>query len=154
LHAAAFSGNLSAVSALLKRGANVQTREDKYRATPAGWADYAGHTAIRDMILRGPVDIMEAVEYGMTERVLAILQQDPAALDRPFRDYPVYPRYAEGWYTPLVFAVTRDQKAAVQFLLEHGTGSAIRSPEGRTLHEIALEKGHQSIADVLGADGV
>jgi ankyrin repeat protein len=92
LHAAAFSGNVSAGAALLKRGANVQTREDKYRATPAGWAKHAGHRAIRDMILRGPVDIMEAVEYGMTERVLAILQQDPAALDRPFRDYPLYPR--------------------------------------------------------------
>jgi len=39
----------------------------------------------------------------------------------------------------------------VQFLLEHGAGSAIRSPEGRTLHEIALEKGHQSVADVLRA---
>jgi hypothetical protein len=88
----------------------------------------------------------------MTERVLAILQQDPAALDRPFRDYPLYPRYAEGWYTPLVFAVTQGQKTAVQFLLEHGAGSAIRSPEGRTLREIALEKGHQSIADVLRAD--
>jgi len=60
--------------------------------------------------------------------------------------------YAEGWYTPLVFAVTQGQKTAVQFLLEHGAGSAIRSPEGRTLREIALEKGHQSIADVLRAD--
>ncbi len=153
LHAAAFSGNLDAASALLKHGANVQTREDKYCATPAGWADYAGHTEIRDMILRGPVDIMESVEYGMTERVLAILQQDPAALDRPFRVYPLYPRYAEGWYTPLAFAVTRGQKAAVQFLLQHGASSAIRSPEGRTLHEIALEKGHQDIADVLTPDG-
>jgi ankyrin repeat protein len=153
LHAAAFSGNLSAVSALLKRGANVQNREDKYRATPAGWANHAGHTAIRDMILRGPVDIMEAVEYGLTERVLAILEQDPSALDRPFRDYPLYPRYAEGWYTPLVFAVTQGQKTAVQFLLDYGAGSTIRSPEGRALHEIALERGHQSIADVLKADG-
>ena len=153
LHAAAFSGNLAVASALLKRGANVQTREDKYHATPAGWADYAGHTAIRDMILRGPVDIMESVEYGITERILAILQWDPAALDRPFRDYPLYPRYAEGWYTPLVFAVTRGQNAAVQFLLDHGANSAICSPEGRTLREIALEKGHQSIADVLSGDG-
>jgi len=56
--------------------------------------------------------------------------------------------YAEGWYTPLVFAVTQGQKTAVQFLLDHAFGSAIRSPEGGTLHEIALEKGHQSIVQI------
>jgi hypothetical protein len=48
--------------------------------------------------------------------------------------------------------VTQGQKTAVQFLLDHAFGSAIRPPEGGTLHEIALEKGHQSIADVLRAD--
>lgn len=73
LHAAAWNGNLSATSVLLKHGAKVRAREEKYHGTPAGWANYAGHTEVRDLILRGPVDIMEAVENGLTERV----QNDP-----------------------------------------------------------------------------
>jgi hypothetical protein len=60
--------------------------------------------------------------------------------------------YAEGWYTPLVFAVTQGQKTAVQFLLDHGASSAIRSPEGGTLHEIALEKATRALQIVLRAD--
>jgi ankyrin repeat protein len=52
LHAAAFNGNLSAALVLLKHGANVRVREEKYRRTRDGWAKYAGHTEVRDLILR------------------------------------------------------------------------------------------------------
>jgi ankyrin repeat protein len=151
LHAAAFRGNLSAASVLLKHGANVRTREEKYHGTPAGWADHAGHTEVRDLILREPVDIMEAIEYGLTERVLAILQQDPDAIRRSFQDYPLFPLYAEGWFTPLVFAVSFGQTDMVRLLLDQGADGMIRSPEGRTLVEMALEKGHRGVADILKA---
>jgi ankyrin repeat protein len=151
LHAAAFNGNSSAASVLLKHGANVRAREEKYHGTPAGWANYAGHTEVRDLILREPVDIMEAVEYQLTQRVQTILQEDPEALNRLFRDYPLYPLYAEGWHTPLAFAVTRDKPDMVRFLLEREADHMVRSPEGLTLYEIAQEKGHQNIAEMLRA---
>jgi ankyrin repeat protein len=151
LHAAAFNGNFGAAAVLLKHGANVRAREEKYHGTPAGWANYAGHTEVRDLILRGPVDIMEAVEYQLTQRVQTILQQDPQALNRPFRDYPLYPLYAEGWHTPLAFAVTRDKPDMARFLLEHGADPMVRSPEGRSLYEIAQEKGHQNMAEMIRA---
>jgi ankyrin repeat protein len=48
LHAAAFHGNISAVSVLLKHGASVSAREEKYHGTPAGWANHAGHTEVHD----------------------------------------------------------------------------------------------------------
>jgi len=151
LHAAAFHGNFSAVSVLLKHGANVRAREEKYHGTPAGWANYAGHTEVRDLILREPVDIMEAVEYQLTHRVQAILQEDPEALNRLFRDYPLYPLYAEGWHTPLAFAVTRDKPDMVRFLLEREADHMVRSPEGGTLYQLAQEKGHHNIAEMLRA---
>ena len=50
--------------------------------TPAGWADYAGHTALRDVILRGPIDIFQAIEFDRTERIPQLLKRDPGALDR------------------------------------------------------------------------
>jgi ankyrin repeat protein len=149
LHAAAFHGNLSAVSVLLKYGADVRARDEKYRGTPAGWANYNGHRHVGDVIRRGPVDIMEAVEAGLTDRVLAILQEDADALNRPFREYALYPLYAEGWYTPLVFAVALGQTDVVPLLLKHGADRTVCSPEGRTLCDIAEEKGHQNIVDLL-----
>jgi ankyrin repeat protein len=149
LHAAAFYGNLSATSALLKHGAKVGVREEKYHGTPAGWANYAGHSEVRDLILREPVDIMEAVEYGLTERAKIILEEDRGALDRSFQNYPLYPLSAEGWHTPLAFAVTQNQREVVRLLLDSGADAKVRSPAGRSLYEIALEKGHEEVAELL-----
>jgi ankyrin repeat protein len=151
LHAAAFRGNLSAASVLLKHGADVRVREEKYHGTPGGWANHAGHTEVRELILREAVDIMEAVEYGLTERVLEILQEDVGAIHRTFQNYPLFPLYADGWFTPLAFAVKFGQTEIVRLLLEQGANASIRSPEGRTLYEIALEMGRQGIADILKA---
>jgi ankyrin repeat protein len=151
LHAAAGRGNLSAASVLLKYGADVRVRDEKYHGTPAGWANYAGRTEVRDLILREAVDIMEAVEYGLTERILEILQEDLDTIHRSFQDYPLFPLYAEGWFTPLVFAVKFGQTEIVRLLLDQGANASIRSPEGRTLYEMALEMGRQGIADILKA---
>lgn len=151
LHAAAFHGNLNAAAVLLKHGANVQAREEKYHGTPAGWAHYAGHLKVSDLILREPVDIMEAVENGLVERLKQILNEDPEALHRPFQSYPLYPLYAEGWDTPLAFAIKMDQPDTVRFLIDRGADVNLLSPSGQTLYEIAREKGNQRIADILQA---
>ena len=150
LHAAAFHGNMSAAAALVKHGANVQRREEKYHGTPAGWANHAGHKEVRDLILEGPVDIMEAVEIGLTQRIKAILAEDPDGLDRPFREYALYPLYAEGWYTPLVFAVVQGRTQSVRTLLDRGADRTVPTPDGRSLRELAQEKGYQEIAEFLG----
>lgn len=151
LHAAAFRGNRSAVEALLAHHPNLRIRETKWHGTPAGWADYAGHPEIRDLILRGPVDIMEAVEYGLTERIAAIVAEDPAALNRPFEQYPVYPRYAEGWHTPLAFSVARGKADTVRWLLDHGADASVHAPAGQNLAALASENGHADIAQLLAS---
>jgi ankyrin repeat protein len=149
LHAAAFHGNLSAVSALLKQGANVRAREEKYHGTPAGWADYAGHNEVRDRILLEPVDLMEALEFQLPERVKAILLEDKQAVNRPFSDYPLYPLYAAGWFTPLAFAVNRAHTDMVQLLLDHGADPTLRNPDGASLSDIAQAQGNTTIAELL-----
>jgi ankyrin repeat protein len=149
LHAAAFNGNLSAATVLLRHGANVRVREEKWHGTPAGWASYAEHTEVRDLILREAVDIMDAIEFELTHRVQIILQEDPQTLNRPFHAYPLFPLYAEGWHTPLAFAVMRDKPRMVRCLLDRGADAGIRSAEGRTLYEIAKEKGYKEVAEML-----
>jgi len=151
LHAAAFHGNVSAVSVLLKHGASVSVREEKYHGTPAGWVNYAGHTEAGNLILQGPVDLMEAVENGLTERILAILAEEPDQLNRPFSDYPLYPLNDEGWYTPLVLGVVQGRVESVRVLLDQGADAAVRGPDGRSLCELAEEQGHEQIAELLNA---
>jgi hypothetical protein len=65
---------VSVTDVLLKHGADVRAREEKYHGTPAGWADYAGHKEARD--LRGSIDIIEAIQYDMAQRVKAVLEED------------------------------------------------------------------------------
>jgi len=156
LHAAAWHANLSAATALLAHGARVDVREERWHGTPAGWAAYAGHKEVRDLILTGPIDIMEALDFGKTERVLAILDQDPEALDRPFSRYPLFPLYAEGWYTPLAYAVIRGDAETVHALLARKANARVQSPAGQSLHDIAREKGYEEVAASLrqGSPGV
>jgi ankyrin repeat protein len=149
LHGAAWYGNLGAIRVLLRHGADVRVREEKYRGTPAGWADYAGHKEARDLILRGPVDIIEAIQYGLTDRVRAVLEEDPPALSRPFRDYGLFPLDAEEWHTPLAYAVVRGRGEIAQALLERGAGANLRSPSGETLSEMAEKQGNGELATVL-----
>jgi ankyrin repeat protein len=149
LHAAAWNGNLSVIPVLLRHGADVRAREEKYHGTPAGWADYAGHKEARDHILRGPIDIIEAIQYALTGRVRAVLEEDPGSLDRPFQDYGLFPWDAEPWHTPLAYAVTRGHEEIVRLLIERGADATLRSPEGKTLSEIAPKASHHVIAQIL-----
>ena len=149
LHAAAFNGNVSAINVLMKHGADVRAREEKYHGTPAGWADYAGHKEARDLILGGPIDIIEAIQYDTAERVKAVLEEDPAALDRIFGAYGLFPWDAEAWYTPLAYAVMRGREKIVRLLIEGGAVKTLRSPEDKTLSEIAQKAGHREIAEIL-----
>jgi ankyrin repeat protein len=153
LHAAAWNGNTKVIPVLLRHGADVRARDEKYHGTPAGWADYAGHKEARDLILRGPIDIIEAIQYDLIDRVQRVLEEEPASLNRPFRDYGLFPWDAEAWHTPLAYAVTRGREEIVRLLIERGADATLRSPEGKTLSEVAQRAGHLEIAKILDATG-
>ncbi|MFC5861348.1 ankyrin repeat domain-containing protein [Acidicapsa dinghuensis] len=149
LHAAAFRGNMSAVETLIQHGADVQRRETKWHGTPAGWANYAGHTAVRDRILLEPVSIIDAIEYSLLLRMESISQEDPEAINRHFEKYSLFPLYAEGWFTPLAFAIALNKLEAVRWLMEHGADASLRSREGKSLSDIAKSKNLSAIVELL-----
>ena len=151
LHAAAWTGNLKVISVLLRHGADVRAREEKYHGTPAGWADYAGHGEARDLILRGPVDIIEAIQYNRLDRAQSALAEDPDSLNRPFREYGLFPWDAQAWHTPLAYAVLRGREEIARLLIERGANGTLRSPEGETLSEIARKAGHREMELILKA---
>ncbi|HEX5437363.1 MAG TPA: ankyrin repeat domain-containing protein, partial [Gemmatimonadaceae bacterium] len=157
LHAAAFHGNASAVRALLAHGANPADREDKYWGTPAGWADYAGHTDVRDTILEGPVDIFDAIVFDRHDRMADVLARDPFALDRPFSRYVSGERRAREWldpaWTPIAFAIAHGKFDAVRLLIDRGADLTVRDSAGRTLGEMAKAKEFETIAEMLERRG-
>lgn len=101
LHAAAWFNNAEAAIALLRAGASVRARENRYGGTPAGWANYAGHHALRDRILEGDIDLFDAVEYNRIDRIADIVARDPAALTRTFGEYVDWKqREPDDWLNP------------------------------------------------------
>jgi ankyrin repeat protein len=52
LHYAAINGHRAMVEFLLQQGADREVKDTKVGANAAGWADYCGHTEIRDFLLR------------------------------------------------------------------------------------------------------
>ncbi len=154
LHAAAFAGNLGAVRELLRHGASPSVREDKWWGTPAGWANYAGHTAARDLILEGPIDIFDAIALDRVERVDEILGRDPGALERPFGRYVTGDANAHDWvdvgWTPLVYAVANGKAVAARALRDRGAAVDVRDRQGRSLGEVAAARGQSGLAAELG----
>jgi uncharacterized protein len=158
LHAAAFFGNMSAAKALLAHKPDLSARDDRYHGTPAGWADYAGHADLRDLILAGPIDMFDAIRFDRVNRLREIFDREPGSLNRRVRSYVTEPppldEWPEQWRTPLAFAVILGKTDAVRALLDLGAEVDIRDPNKRTLPELARESGHDEIARLLEAHGV
>jgi hypothetical protein len=92
---------------------------------------------------------MEAVGNALLHRIETILKEDPEAINRSFEMYPIFPLYAEGWFTPLVFAINLNKPDVVKWLLKQGADASIHSPEGKSLVEIARSKEFGPIAELL-----
>lgn len=77
LHYAAFGGHRSVVQELVKRGAEINARDNKFGATPAGWAieylrEMGGFLAIE------LDDLAHAIRRGDVEWVTRFLRRLPA----------------------------------------------------------------------------
>ncbi len=127
LHVAASNNNVEAAAALLKHGANPSVRDSRWGATAAGWARYFGREQVRDVILAGPIDIFEAIDFNLLDRIPEIVKRDPGALDRVFREYAdLRPKPNQWWpppnATPLAWARQTNNSEAVRVLV--GLGAA------------------------------
>jgi ankyrin repeat protein len=144
LHAAAWHGNTSAADALLRLGANPRIRDGKYNATAAGWADFAGHRATCARILEADVDVFDAIACGTPAQAAAILDADPAAVERLLGgDDP-----DDAWQSPLAWAALRDKPDMVSLLL--GRGARVpAAPDGRPLADVVAAGGLAHIAELL-----
>lgn len=152
LHAAAFAGNADAVRVLLANGANVRVRDSTWHGTPAGWAHYAKHPDVRDMILRAPIDLFDAIAFDRVERFQEIFDghhglNEP--IGRHLSREPGPDEWMKPWWTPLAFAIVNGKPDAVRELLRIGARPTDRDPNGRTLRELAVDSGRDDIVEIL-----
>jgi ankyrin repeat protein len=156
LHAAGFRGNAEAVAVLMAHGADGTARESRYGGTPAGWANYAKHAAVRDQILAGPIDLFDVAQYDLAQRVPTVLARRPGTLEQRFADAVGATAgdaqwSAWGWMTPLAMAAAQGSAATVQALLSAGADATVLGPDGRSLATRADDDGLDTIASLLRA---
>ena len=154
LHAAAWHANLDAIRVLMAHGANPAARETRYCGTPAGWANYAGKSEARDLILQGAIDVFEAIDFDLGSRIPEILARDPQALERPFGEYVVgEPRseqwWPEPWMTALMWAMCRGRLDAAKILLMRGADPTRCAPDGRTIPELVPPERRSDVEALL-----
>ncbi len=143
LHAAAWAGWSDTARLLVERGADVNLRDPQHESTAAGWAEYCRQPETLAYLLTqsGAFDLMNAVEFGATERVAELL----GAGD---------PDQSVGEGQPgvmLRFASWRGHDGLVSWLLERGADPALPNPDGKTALDAALAAGHEHIAALIRA---
>jgi ankyrin repeat protein len=157
LHAAAYNGNLDAARVLLRYGADAAAREDKYWGTPAGWANYAGHAAARDIILEAGIDIFDVILFDRSTQLAGLLARDPEALERRFGEYVTGDKKPRPWvdpaWTPLLFAVGNNKRDMVALLLSNGADRSAQDSAGHTALALAEEKHETEIVELLRQAG-
>jgi ankyrin repeat protein len=157
LHAAAFAGNTDAARALLAHGADTRIRDAKYHATAAGWADYAGHAAIRDMILAQSTDVFDAVLFDRVDRLRTLFDAHHSfnePIGRRLTGRLESGDRIEAWWTPLAYAIVHDKPAAARELLSLGARTSVRSSSGADaervqLRDLAMKLGRGEIVRVF-----
>lgn len=150
LHNAAGRGNEEIARLLMSRGASPAIREPFYDGTPVEWADFFDVRHMRDLFLNeGPICLFDALDFDRLDRVPDILGRDPDALERPFAKCLSRQPRPNDWMTPLVRMVDRGQTEAVKVLLAHGADARALHPDGRSLLQVARDKGFQDIARFL-----
>jgi ankyrin repeat protein len=153
-HAGDLEERRDILRALLDGGASLTLRDPWYDSTGIGWADFFNYTDLRDALLKEPgICFFDALDYGRLDRVPEILARDPEALERPFAKCLSRPPKPEDWQTPLVRMVDRGKTEAVLLLLEHDADVGARHPDGRSLLQLARDKGYEAVAGLLEQRG-
>jgi hypothetical protein len=101
------------------------------------------------LLNEGAICLFDALDFDRLDRLADVLARDPAALNRPFAECLSREPRPEDWQTPLVRMVDRGKSEAVRVLLAHGADVTARHPDGRTLVQLARDKGIEEMVELL-----
>ncbi|MEM9453605.1 MAG: ankyrin repeat domain-containing protein [Myxococcota bacterium] len=140
IHDAAFVGAQDAIAVLLERGVSLDS-VDRWGSSAIELAAEQGHEAVVDQLL--PHVSGEHRQRAEAKRAEGRRRKERAAtLD---------PRTG-----PLLWAAFRNRADIVQRLLDAGVSVNARAPDGRSALDVAVDQGHEELAQMLrsaGAEG-
>jgi ankyrin repeat protein len=148
LHRAAGSGDLVMVKRLVVLGADLNDRNNPFHATPLSWAEHAKAVAVSEWI-RGhcPVDIHDAVGFGLLDHVRSRIDEDRGCVDRTLDQWEI------PHSTPLHHAAYYARHEIAKLLLGHGAQSNTLAGDGRTALDMAEARGAAEVANLLREHG-
>jgi ankyrin repeat protein len=124
LHWAYFSGSRAVVEMLEQYGADAASRDEALGCMPRAFG------------------ICVPANWGFTAMVRAQLAADPTLVN-----------VMDGVTSPLHEAARNDRTEVARLLLEHGANVSLADGEGKTPHQLAMEMGHVSVAELLRGAG-
>ena len=143
LHRAVQSGSVETVRRLVEAGADLETRDGRWKGTPLSWSAVLGKPEVFDYLEPISRDIRPLAWTGRKARVEQVLAEDPALVHLVL----------EGEDAPTVlFCLPEDEAAAAgmaALLLRHGADPAIRNPKGKTAADEASRRGLDEAAELI-----
>ena len=153
LHNAALWNRLDYARYLIKKGADVNTREAKHLWTPLHLTVYFDRLEMAELLVNGGADINARSRSGTTPLHMACDYKKPemaevlillgADLEAATRDK----------YTPLHYAACRGHAKIARLLIKFGAAVDSRDLWKQTPLHLACSRGHYEVAEVLLAAG-
>ncbi|KAL5509789.1 hypothetical protein EMCRGX_G005215 [Ephydatia muelleri] len=149
LYTAGRNGHYDVVKALMEAGANIN------QATKGGWsplytASFSGHLDVVETLMEAGANINQATKYNATplyaaseeghDHVVQTLLRAGADVNIVTSD--------DGW-SPLITASFYGHTAIVKTLIKAGVNVNHANKDGETALDLAVEKGHKEIIEVL-----
>lgn len=146
---AARTGVADAVQVLLEGGADVDARETWAGTTALMWAISEHHPDVVGMLIDHGSDIevrSKVVAVANSRGVEGTVPVEGTADDEPVG-------YANGGFTPLMFAAREGQLEAARFLVEAGADVDTIAADGKNALGMAIYNGHFELASFLVESG-
>lgn len=128
LHFAAIENQREVVDLLIAHGADLNTLDDEYGATPAGWANEKGHVEmVHHLVAKGTkIDLPRAAAFGLIDLARELINADPFSIN-----------ISGGWGTPLHEASVWGYPEIVELLLANGGDPNLKNRDGRSALAVA-----------------
>lgn len=151
LHAAAWSGHVDVIEALLKAGADAKLRDPQHFTPPLVHALHAQKQDAIDLLMDAEMDIFIASAFGNTQQIDARMAEDPSWVNAQFARVRPKPEvdWSNDWAPPLWFAAMNGRADSISHLLGLGADPSIADPTGRSIADYAEQAGHPDIANLL-----
>ncbi|KAI1821303.1 hypothetical protein F4861DRAFT_475858 [Xylaria intraflava] len=146
-----YLGHEVTVKLLLRKGANIEARDEEYGRTPLSWAAGSGHVMITKMLLEKGANIESRDEdYGQTPLMLAAMNGHVSVVELLLeKGADIKSIDKKLGRTPLIWAAMNGHVVVVELMLEKGADiECIDKKFGRTPLIWAVE-GHVTVVELL-----